>query len=95
MHDFGIFIEMSPDEEQKAMLEQNIQMALSKQDISLEDAIDIREVRNLKVANQLLKVKRKQRQNRCSKAGNAEAADDCSNADAVSADGCSYSNEED
>mgnify|MGYP003137528632 CR=1 FL=1 len=60
--DFGIFIEMSPDEEQKAMLEQNIQMALSKQDISLEDAIDIREVRNLKVANQLLKVKRKQRQ---------------------------------
>ena len=62
LHDFGIFIEMSPDEEQKAMLEQNIQMALSKQDISLEDAIDIREVRNLKVANQLLKVKRKQRQ---------------------------------
>ena len=62
LHDFGIFIEMSPDEEQKAMLEQNIQMALSKQDISLEHAIDIREVRNIKVANQLLKVKRKQRQ---------------------------------
>ena len=60
LHDFGIFIEMSPDEEQKAMLEQNIQMALSKQDISLEDAIDIREIKNIKVANQLLKVKRKQ-----------------------------------
>ena len=54
-----MFIEISPDEEQKAMLEQNIQMALSKQDISLEDAIDIREIKNIKLANQLLKVKRK------------------------------------
>ena len=41
IYDFGVFIELSPDEEQKAMLEQNIQMALSKQDINLEDAIDI------------------------------------------------------
>ena len=62
IYDFGIFIEMSPDEEQKAMLEQNIQMALSKGDINLEDAIDIREIRNLKLANQLLKVKRKSKQ---------------------------------
>jgi len=59
IYDFGVFIELSPDEEQKAMLEQNIQMALSKQDINLEDAIDIREIRNLKIANQLLKVKRR------------------------------------
>jgi len=59
IYDFGVFIELSPDEEQKAMLEQNIQMALSKGDINLEDAIDIREIKNLKLANQLLKVKRK------------------------------------
>ncbi len=59
IYDFGVFIELSPDEEQKAILEQNIQMALSKQDINLEDAIDIREIRNLKIANQLLKVKRR------------------------------------
>ena len=59
IHDFGIFIEVAPDEEQKAMLEQNIQMALSRNDINLEDAIDIREIKNLKVANQLLKLKRK------------------------------------
>jgi hypothetical protein len=64
MYDFGIFIEISPDEEQKGMLEQNIQMALSKGDINLEDAIDIREIRNLKLANQLLKVKRKAKQDR-------------------------------
>lgn len=58
MRDFGVFIQVAPDEEQKAMLEQNIQMALSKNDINLEDAIDIREINNTKVANQLLKIKR-------------------------------------
>ena len=62
IYDFGVFIEVSPDEEQKAQLEQNIQMALSKGDINLEDAIDIREIRNLKLANQLLKVKRIKKQ---------------------------------
>ena len=60
LYDFGIFIEMSPDEEEKQMLEQNIQMALQQQGIDLEDAIDIRTINNLKLANQLLKVKRKQ-----------------------------------
>jgi len=58
IYDFGIFIEIAPDEEQKAQLEANINMALSKGDINLEDAIDIREIRNLKLANQLLKMKR-------------------------------------
>ncbi len=62
LYDFGIFIELSPDEEEKGQLEANIQMALSKQDINLEDAIDIREVRNIKLANQLLKFKRKKKQ---------------------------------
>ena len=57
LYDFGIFIEIAPDEEQKAQLEANINMALSKGDINLEDAIDIRELKNLKLANQLLKVK--------------------------------------
>ena len=64
IYDFGIFIEIAPDEEQKAMLEQNINMALSKGDINLEDAIDIREIRNLKLANQLLKMKRLAKQDR-------------------------------
>jgi hypothetical protein len=58
IYDFGIFIEVAPDEEQKAQLEANVQMALQKGDINLEDAIDIRELRNLKLANQLLKMKR-------------------------------------
>jgi hypothetical protein len=62
IYDFGIFIDVAPDEEQRAQLEQNVQMALSKGDINLEDAIDIREIKNLKLANQLLKLKRKQKQ---------------------------------
>jgi hypothetical protein len=62
IYDFGVFIEVAPDEEEKAKLEANIQMALSKNDINLEDAIDIREIKNIKMANQLLKVKRKAKQ---------------------------------
>jgi len=62
LHDFGIFIEVSPDEEQKAQLEANIQMALSRDQITLEDAIDIRQIKNIKMANELLKVKRKNKQ---------------------------------
>ena len=64
IYDFGIFIEVAPDEEQKSQLEANMQMALSKGDINLEDAIDIREIRNLKLANQLLKMKRIKKQDR-------------------------------
>jgi len=64
IYDFGIFIEVAPDEEQKAQLEANVQMALSKGDINLEDAIDIREIKNIKLANQLLKQKRKRKEDR-------------------------------
>ena len=61
LYDFGIFIELSPDEEQRAILENNIQQALAQQSIDLEDAIDIREIKNLKLANQLLKLRRKKK----------------------------------
>ncbi len=61
IHDFGIFIKLEPDEEEKAELEQNIQIALKSGQIDLADAIDIREVRNLKLANQMLKFRRKKK----------------------------------
>jgi hypothetical protein len=61
LHDFGIFIELLPDEEEKALLENNIQAALQQQSIDLDDAIDLRNVRNIKLANQLLKVKRRKK----------------------------------
>ena len=64
LYDFGIFIEMAPDEEQKQMLENNIQAAVAGGLIDLEDAIDLREIKNIKLANQLLKVRRKKKQER-------------------------------
>ena len=61
LHDFGIFLELTPDDEEKQLLENNIQMALSKDQIALEDAIDVRNVKNLKLANQLLKVRKRKK----------------------------------
>ena len=61
IHDFGIYLEVEPDEEEKAQLEQNIQVALQSGGIDLEDAIDIREINNIKLANQALKYKRKRK----------------------------------
>jgi hypothetical protein len=61
LHDFGIYLELTPDDEEKSILENNIQMTLSKEQITLEDAIDIRDVKNLKLANQLLKLRRRRK----------------------------------
>ena len=62
LYEFGIYLELEPEEEEKAMLEQNIQVALQSGQIYLEDAIDIREVKNLTLANQILKYRRKEKQ---------------------------------
>jgi hypothetical protein len=64
MHEFGIFLELEPEEEDKQNLERNIQIALQSGGVDLEDVIDIREISNIKLANQMLKIKRKQKQER-------------------------------
>ncbi len=64
LYDFGIFIELAPDEEEKQMLENNIQIALSNSLLDLEDAIDIRNIKNVKLANEMLKVRRRKKQER-------------------------------
>jgi len=61
LYDFGIFIDLTPDEEEKAILENNIQMAIQQKSIELEDAIDLRDIKNIKMANQLLKIRRKKK----------------------------------
>ncbi len=62
LHDFGIFLELEPDEEEKTLLETNIQAALAQNSIHLEDAIDVRNINNTKLANQLLKFRRIKKQ---------------------------------
>jgi hypothetical protein len=62
LYEFGIYLELEPDEEDKALLEQNIQVALQSGGIDLDDAIDIRQIRNLKLANQTLKFRKKKKQ---------------------------------
>jgi hypothetical protein len=64
LYDFGIFLELAPDDEEKQMLENNIQTALSASLIDLEDAIDIRDIKNIKLANQVLKIRRKKKAQR-------------------------------
>jgi len=61
LYDFGIYLDLEPDEEDKQILEQNIEIALKGNQINLEDAIDIRNIHNLRLANQLLKLKRRQK----------------------------------
>ena len=62
MHDFGIFLELDPDEDEKQLVENNIQIALSRDQISLDDVIDIRQIKNIKLANQLIKFRRAKKQ---------------------------------
>jgi len=64
LYDFGIFINLQPDDEEKQMLENNIQMALQQQLIELSDAIEIREIKNLSLANRMLKLRRRKKQER-------------------------------
>jgi hypothetical protein len=71
LHDFGIYLEIEPDEEEKQQLEQNIQVSLQGGGIDLEDAIDIRQIKNLKLANQLLKLRRKRKQDAAQQAQQA------------------------
>jgi len=61
LRDFGILIEFAPDEEERQILENNIQVALANNLIDLDDAIDVREVRNLKTANRVLKLAKKKK----------------------------------
>ena len=61
LHDFGIYLELEPEDEEKAQLEQNIQIALKSGGIDIEDVIDIREIQNIKLANEVLKQKRKKK----------------------------------
>ena len=60
-HEFGIFIQLGPDEEEKARLDAHIQASIARGELKIEDAIAVMEIPNIRLANQVLKLKRKQR----------------------------------
>ena len=55
----GKKIEALPDEVETELLEQNIQQSLAQKELRLEDAIMIRNIKNIKLANQMLILRRK------------------------------------
>ena len=62
MHDFGIYLELEPDEEEKSQLQQNIQASLQAGAIYLDDVIEIQRIKNIDLANKYLKLKRRKKQ---------------------------------
>ena len=61
-HEYGIFIQLDPDEEDKAKLDAAIQGAIARGELKVEDAIDVMQIQNVRLANQVLKMKRRQRE---------------------------------
>jgi hypothetical protein len=61
MYNFGIKVQMEMDETEKSYLEQNIQIALAQKEVDLEDAMAIRQLKDIDQAERLLIVRRKKR----------------------------------
>ncbi len=61
MYNFGVIVKKQMDEKDRAYLEQNIQVALSQREIDIEDAVAIRQLRDVDQAERLLIVRRKKR----------------------------------
>ena len=61
MYNFGIRVVSEMNDVEKSYLEQNIQIALSQKEIDLEDAIAIRQLKDVDQAEQLLIIRRKKR----------------------------------
>jgi hypothetical protein len=61
MYNFGVMIRRDMDDKDRAYLEQNIQIALSQKEIDIEDAIAIRQLKDVDQAERLLVVRRKKR----------------------------------
>ena len=62
MYNFGVTVQKEMEEMEKQYLEQNIQISLSQKEIDIEDAIAIRQLKDINQAERLLIVRRKKRQ---------------------------------
>ena len=61
MYNFGVKVQTEMDDTEKAYLEQNIQVALAQKEIDLEDAIAVRQLKDVDQAERLLIIRRKKR----------------------------------
>ena len=61
MYNFGVKVQTEMDDTEKAYLEQNIQIALSQKEIDLEDAMAVRQLKDVDQAERLLIVRRNKR----------------------------------
>jgi hypothetical protein len=61
MYNFGVQIVKEMEDQDKAYLEQNIQMSLQQKEIDIEDSIAIRNMKDINQAERLLVVRRKKR----------------------------------
>jgi len=61
MYNFGVHVVKEMEDKEKAYLEQNIQMSLQQKEIDIEDAIAIRQLKDVNQAERLLVVRRKKR----------------------------------
>ncbi len=61
MYNFGVTVVKDMEEAERQYLEQNIQVALGQREIDLEDAIAVRQLKDLGQAERLLIVRRKKR----------------------------------
>jgi len=61
MYNFGVQVVKEMEDQDRAYLEQNIQMSLQQKEIDIEDAISIRNVKDINQAERLLVVRRKKR----------------------------------
>jgi hypothetical protein len=61
LHSFGIFLEVAPDEEERQRLANDISIALQRDQISIDDKIDIMNMRNLKLASEMLKLRKQEK----------------------------------
>ena len=61
MYNFGVKVQTEMDDTEKAYLEQNIQVALAQKEIDLEDAMAVRQLKDVDQAERLLIIRRKKR----------------------------------
>ena len=61
MYNFGVQVVKEMEDKEKAYLEQNIQMSLQQKELDIEDAIAIRQLKDVNQAERLLVIRRKKR----------------------------------